>query len=369
MTRNVAGLVVYHKNRILLVRQRLSHTYSIPKGEIIGSETVLETAIRETLEETGLHIPEMYIDKRHYIASCRVCGYIRKLFYHKAFLPDSFDVNIETSNNEEIEYADFYNFGTAINIIQVSQLAVLWDGSMQIDRRITDIMTKVGWLTCNRHPYSDLLIYDYTEKCKQESAWNEVTMWCRGLITDSKGNIVSRPLKKFFEYHQLYPECRPSDKNFLVSDKIDGFMGIMYWIDDMPYIATRDSFVSIPAIRGTSILYTKYANDIDKLNRSYSYIFEIVYPNNSLVLDYGTTEDLFLIDVFDKRGISVMPHIGDMPFSVIRQCENKFELIHYMEENKEGKEGYVIKYNSGERLKIKFPWFKKKYIGKHERKI
>lgn len=369
MIRNVGGLVIFHRNRVLLVKQRLSHTYSIPKGEIREHETVLETAVRETLEETGLFIPEMYIDKHCYIASCCFSCCMRKLFYHKVFLPESFNVNIEISDNDEIENADFYSLETAINMIQVSQVAVLWDGGNHIDRHITDIMTNIGWLRCDKHPCSDLLIYDYTEKCKRESAWNEVTMWCRGLITDTKGNIVSRPLKKFFEYYQLYPECRPLDKKFFVSEKMDGFLGIMYWIDKLPYIATRDSFVSIPAIRGTSILYTKYADYIEKLNRSYSYIFEIVYPNDSLILDYGKTVDLFLIDVFDKSGISVMSCHEEVPFPVIRQMENKFDLMHYMTENEEGKEGYVIKYYSGERLKIKFPWFKDKYIGKHGQKI
>lgn len=369
MMRNVAGLLVCHRSRFLLVKQKRSQTYSIPKGRIMATETVLEAALRETFEETGIHIPEIYVDKRRYVASCRLGRSLRKLFYHKVFLPESFDINIEISDTEEIEFADFYRFETAINIIQISQAAILWDGGGRIDRRITDILTNVGWIRCNRHPSADLLIYDYTEKCKQESAWNEVTMWCRGLITDIAGNIVARPLKKFFEYCQLYPECRPLDKKFLISEKIDGFLGIMYWIDDLPYIATRDSFISIPAIRGTSILYAKYADDVEKLDRRYSYLFEIVYPNNSLVLDYGTTEDLFLIDVFDRDGLSVISCLGNVPFPVIRQWENKFELGHYMSENKERKEGYVIKYYNGERLKIKFPWFKDKFIGKYGQNI
>ena len=369
MMRNVAGLLVCHRNRFLLVKQKRSQTYSIPKGGIIGIETVLEAAVRETFEETGILIPEMYIDKQCHVASCRFGRSIRKLFYHKVFLPESFDVNIEISDNEEIESACFYNFGTAINIIQISQAAILWDGGGRIDRRITDILTNVGWLRCNSHPGANLLIYDYTEKCKHDSAWNEVTMWCRGLIADSEGNIVSRPLKKFFEYCQLYPECRPSDKKFMISEKIDGFLGIMYWSDDLPYIATRDSFISIPAIRGTSVLYTKYADDIRKLNRTYSYLFEIVYPNDSLVLDYGAVEDLFLIDVLDRSGMSVISRLGHMPFPVIRQSDNIYDIEYYLSEDKEGKEGYVIKYDNGDRLKVKFPWFKNKFAEKHGQNI
>ena len=37
-----------------------------------------------------------------------------------------------------------------------------------------------------------------------------------------------------------------------------------------------------------------------------------------------------------------------------------------MSENINGREGYVIKYPDGERMKIKFPWFKKEFLHKNE---
>lgn len=369
MMRTVAGLLVYWNDKVLLVKQKAPDSWSIPKGKVEENETFLEAAIRETAEETGIHVPEDCIDKQLYVASCCVESCKRKLFYYKARLTVSFNVNISIEDDGEIETAGFYDVETAIDIIQVSQVGILWDGRDKIDRRITDVLVHYGWLTCNRHPCSRLLIYDYTDKCKSECFWNEVTLWCRGLITDYEGNIIARPLKKFFEHSQLFPECRPCDADFMVSDKIDGFLGIMYWSDGLPRLATRDSFTSVPAVRGTSVLYRKYASCLSELNQSYTYLFEIVYPNNSLVLSYGDMEDLFLIDVLDHNGHSVMSSMTDPPFPVIRQYENTCELDCYISENLEGKEGYVIKFSNGERLKVKFPWFKKEYLRIHEKII
>lgn len=32
-------------------------------------------------------------------------------------------------------------------------------------------------------------IYNYTQKCQFEKAWDDVTKMCRGIITDKEGNI------------------------------------------------------------------------------------------------------------------------------------------------------------------------------------
>ena len=53
-----AGIVIYHRGeagvRFLLLRNRMHHTWGFPKGRAERNETALETARRETLEETGI---------------------------------------------------------------------------------------------------------------------------------------------------------------------------------------------------------------------------------------------------------------------------------------------------------------------------
>ncbi len=60
-----AGLVIIYKGTILLchpTNHKWHGTYSIPKGEIEFGERPIDTAIRETEEEVGLHINEEWID-------------------------------------------------------------------------------------------------------------------------------------------------------------------------------------------------------------------------------------------------------------------------------------------------------------------
>ena len=62
-----AGLAIVCQGKILLVHPANSSwqkpTYGIPKGRIEMGETEWNTAIREVMEETGLEVPEEYINR------------------------------------------------------------------------------------------------------------------------------------------------------------------------------------------------------------------------------------------------------------------------------------------------------------------
>ncbi len=72
------GAVVYRKingdYRYLLIRNRRSSNWSFPKGHVEKGETLEETAIREVLEETGLHIDLIpgFISKSEYTIQNRI---------------------------------------------------------------------------------------------------------------------------------------------------------------------------------------------------------------------------------------------------------------------------------------------------------
>mgnify|MGYP003605216643 CR=1 FL=1 len=62
-----AGLVVLQKQKILLVKPQGSNQnefFSIPKGIIERSESAIDTAVRETYEETGVLISKEFINKQ-----------------------------------------------------------------------------------------------------------------------------------------------------------------------------------------------------------------------------------------------------------------------------------------------------------------
>ena len=166
-----------------------------------------------------------------------------------------------------------------------------------------------GLITCRSHPTEDLVIWNYTPKCTYAQAWDDVTIQSRGLITKLDGTIVSRPFPKFWnlEEDKVSIPLEP----FKVTTKEDGSLGVLYFIDDTPYIATRGSFISEQAIRGTEILHQKYKDFHFK--KQYTYLFEIVYPQNRIVVDYGDTEDLILLAIIHTETGEEFQHTQPLP--------------------------------------------------------
>lgn len=168
---------------------------------------------------------------------------------------------------------------------------------------------------------------------------------------DGKGNVIARPFKKFFNYEELK---EIPNESFKVYEKWGGSLGILYWIGDTPYLATRGSFTSDQAIKGTEMLQ-KYAMYFDEIDRSKTYLFEIVYPSNRIVVDYGDWEDIILLAVVDTttgKDEDLYKYCGGFPF--VSTLDGITDLSKIKAQQVENKEGFVILFESGIRVKIKF---------------
>jgi hypothetical protein len=53
------------------------------------------------------------------------------------------------------------------------------------------------------HPSLPLVIWNYSEKVQYEGLWDELTLMCRGLITDNTGKVIVKPFGKFFNYEEV----------------------------------------------------------------------------------------------------------------------------------------------------------------------
>ena len=225
----------------------------------------------------------------------------------------------------------------------------------KLEKRIED-----GLITKRKHPTEDLWIYNYTPKCQFDRLWDQYTLMCRGLILNKKGDIIARPFKKFFNLGEH--EGTLPDGEFKIYDKLDGSLGILYWIGKKIYIATRGSFESEQAIKGTEIL-RKYerAGDI-YLPYNKTYLFEIIYPGNRIVIDYKGREDLILLAVIDTLTgdeedlhefcINVFPSADEVNLKI---NNNKVSDLNRLKDfTEDNAEGFVIKWRNGLRLKVKF---------------
>lgn len=143
-----------------------------------------------------------------------------------------------------------------------------------------------GYVRTQRHPELPLVIYNYTEKAQYEYAWNTVTMQCRGLIVDDDGEVVARPFPKFFNYGDTGGDVSPSyyHSPVVVTDKVDGSLGILWRYADTYGIATRGSFTSPQAAWATK-WFNKYA-EYSAFDFEYTYLFEILASWNRIVVDY-----------------------------------------------------------------------------------
>lgn len=158
----------------------------------------------------------------------------------------------------------------------------------------------MGYVSERSHPDDPTLrIYNYTKKAQAEGRWNDVTRKTRGLIVrwgEAGAEIVARPFEKFFnlgEYIKI--EDLDLDQHVWAWDKVDGSLGILYPHPNGGYaIATRGSFESEQAIRGTEIL-RRYLEGGFNPHPDLTYLFEIVYPENRIVVDYGDDEKLVLL--------------------------------------------------------------------------
>ena len=122
-------------------------------------------------------------------------------------------------------------------------------------------------VSIQKHPEVDLFIYNYTPKVQYEKLWNEITLQTRGLILDSEMNIIARPFGKFFNLEERQLDEIPKE-SFEVYEKMDGSLGILYWLNNLPYIATRGSFTSEQSVHATEILHSKYIHTFDKLDKT-----------------------------------------------------------------------------------------------------
>jgi hypothetical protein len=212
-----------------------------------------------------------------------------------------------------------------------------------------------GMVAKTKHPDLDLWIYNYTKQAQYKSCWNDVTIACRGLILDAEYNVIARPFPKFFNIEERSRSDIIWKRPFQLFEKLDGSLGILYPSSDGFAIATRGSFASDQAIRATQIWRENYSEVVPQ--DDYTYCFEIIYPQNRIVVDYGTTKDLyFLAAVHIQTGANLFA--VEWPGPVAKRYE--VDEIHPRDIKEkmpldDNCEGYVLYFpHANERVKVKF---------------
>lgn len=228
----------------------------------------------------------------------------------------------------------------------------------QIDFNKVNEQMDAGYIKAQRHPRFPLTVYNYSAKAQFDWVWTPETRACRGLIVDDHGWIVARPFEKFFSIEQMGDTPLPLEP-FDVYEKLDGSLGIFYFYEDEGAIATRGSFVSDQALRATEILNSRYGHvGIDK---HLTYCFEIILPENRIVIDYGDKEDLVLLAVFHTLTGKELPlsDFAEIGFPVVTKYDGITDFHCLKEREERNREGFVVRFQSGLRIKVKFDEYKR----------
>lgn len=236
-----------------------------------------------------------------------------------------------------------------------------------------------------------LSIYNYTERAQYDHHWTPVTLRCRGLIArDDTGEILAWPFPKFFNHSEhghgnpWAPDLPPADTPFTVSDKVDGSLGIVFWDPRRGIVqgarwrvASRGSFNSEQAKWAQRYIIMHDDTGLAltrRLEPGYTYLCEIVYPENRIVVNNGTREDLVLLAVYDENGYedaleynarhrhdwrgvgSIVADYRNVHRSVeqlVSMAAANKELVSGAVKTGTDMEGYVLRYATGLRVKIK----------------
>jgi len=270
---------------------------------------------------------------------------------------------------------------------------------MKYDLDILNDYIERGLVIKQVHPTLPLSIYNYSRSCQYGEMWDDITLNCRGLVLDNEGNVIAKPFPKFFNYEEHTADEIPNEL-FDVYEKMDGSLGICFYYEreltyseryrlwfngnyetgmeyyedivpdfDDPYfhptpttkgewhVATRGSFTSEQSVKARELLNTY---NVTQLMENYTYLFEIIYPENRIVLDYGSDEKLVLLGIIrtdsgEELDYTTMCNESDVTGIPLVMKYNTFgEGFDVLKkEISNSKEGYVIRFRNGMRMKIK----------------
>ena len=211
-----------------------------------------------------------------------------------------------------------------------------------------------GLLDKCEHKELPIALYKYSRNCQFEWTWDNITMNMRGTVLDTEGNVVAKTFPKFFNIESDNFPNLP----FEVFEKLDGSLGILFNYEGEWHLATSGSFYSDVA---------DYAKEILKKNETYkevfsekfTFLFEIIYPKNRIVVSYGDDEKLVLLGAFKNDCGRETPYseLKDLAERTGFECAKRYDGIKDLEKIKsligDNQEGFVIRFSDGTRIKAK----------------
>lgn len=190
------------------------------------------------------------------------------------------------------------------NEIPEEELSVLKD--IYLIRYLASFLQTISYVQKD-----NLLLVKYN-KSIWNFGYNNLTNICRGKVLDvNTKEIISYPFDKFFNLDECEETAFDKMDNLLAKakyiyamDKADGSTITITKTINGIVINTNGEFDNIQVDLAKKLLVEKYQKFLSKMEIGYTYVFELIHPKDSKVVDYNGAKKLLLLavrDLKDKR--------------------------------------------------------------------
>lgn len=209
-------------------------------------------------------------------------------------------------------------------------------------------------------------LYDYTDRCAYERAWNRETIACRGLVARRRdGAVLCRPFSKFFNVDQPGIPAASSALALArggaleLTEKLDGTMVAVWYDPDARCwrATTRRNWVAEQAL--ATLAWLEARGDMRAWPTDHTYIGEWCAPDNRVVLKYDAAEWRLIgartpvgADL-DHESLTWLGGRIGVPVVPLVTLDLAGALVAAADPGVLDREGWVARFAGGARLKIK----------------
>jgi RNA ligase len=196
----------------------------------------------------------------------------------------------------------------------------------------------------------------------EESLHRLLKRECRGLIFDQKGKIIRRPYNKFFNYMEKQDEVIDFTLPHRIMEKFDGSMCASYVANNRLIHGTKMGDTQVCAHINGFVSKNEQYNDfaLDMIAQGYTPIFEFCSRKQRIVLDYPEDDMVITairhINTGEYLSIDKLEELGKQyEISVCRTYGTVSDIEEFLSHTAalEDKEGYVVRFDTGQQVKIK----------------
>lgn len=205
-----------------------------------------------------------------------------------------------------------------------------------------------------------------------DAGWTAPMRLCRGIVFDHSGCLVAFPFPKFFNYGEHLETRSFPDEPWVATTKQDGHLGIIFEYNGDLHVTTRGWFLSKSSQIAKEMLAPFKRPWLNALPKSVTLLAEIIHPETEVLTDYAGWTGFILIGAFNRRtyedfnydeltaigaklGIRVTPKWKGNSLADLIELMNDATIAN--------QEGFVVRFQSGLRVKFKFATYIARMIG------